>query len=76
VRWCVVCETEYEGGRELTCSDACHELLLLKLERECGKFKKVVRKATGIAYRVPLRDIAENGLAEKDLDRYPVWKEE
>lgn len=75
MKWCVACETYYEGGREITCSDTCHEILILKLERKFGKFKKVVRSSTGVAYRVPLREIAEKGLREQDLDRYPVWKE-
>jgi len=42
---------------------------------EFGEFKKVVRKTTGVAYKVPTRDIIEHGVKEQELDRYPLWKE-
>lgn len=59
----------------MTCSDECHEELARRLIAEFGEFKKVVRQSTGLAYRVPTRDIIEPGLREEELDRYPPWEE-
>ena len=73
---CFICETLYEGGREMTCSDACHEKLVSRLIAEFGEFKKVVDSTTSIAYRVPTRDIIEKGIKWRDLNRYPLWEEE
>lgn len=70
---CVICLKSYAGGRELTCSDECHEELARRLISEFGEFKKVISETTGIAYRVPTRDIIEKGLREEELDQYPVW---
>ncbi len=73
---CVICQELYEVGRGLTCSDECHEELVRRLIARFGEFKKVVRASTGIAYRVPTRDIIEKRIREQDLDQYPVWEEE
>ena len=72
---CLVCQQLYNGGRELTCSDECQEELVRRLIAEFGEFKKVVRASTGIAYKVPTRDIIEKGVREQDLDQYPLWEE-
>ena len=70
---CFVCGREYKVGRELTCSDECHEELVSRLIEEYGEFKKVVRQTTGVAYKVPIRDIIEPGIKEEELDKYPLW---
>lgn len=70
---CVICLKSYDGGRELTCSDECHEELAWRLISKFGEFKKVISMTTGIAYRVPTRDVIEKGLREEELDQYPVW---
>lgn len=59
----------------MTCSEACHEELVRRLIAQLGEFKKVVSESTGIAYRVPTRDIIEPGIKEQELDRYPLWEE-
>ncbi len=59
----------------MTCSDACHEKLIRRLIAEFGEFKKVVRAATGVAYKVPTRDIIEKGIQEQELDQYPKWED-
>jgi len=73
---CFVCGKLYDQGRELTCSDACHDELASRLIAEFGEFKKVVDQTTGTAYRVPTRDIIEKGIKWRDLNRYPLWEEE
>lgn len=73
---CIICQKVYEQGREMTCSEACHEELVRRLIAEFGEFKKVVRSSTGIAYKVPMRDIIEPGVKEEELDRYPIWGEQ
>jgi len=70
---CFICHQVYEGGRELTCSDQCHQELVRRLIAKLGEFKKVVRMTTGVAYKVPTRDIIEPGVKEEELDRYPLW---
>lgn len=72
---CVICGKFYTQGRLLTCSDDHHEELVKRLIAEFGEFKKVVRASTGVAYKVPTRDIIERGLREQDLDRYPLWED-
>lgn len=72
---CAICGEIYNQGREYTCSDECHEEFVRRLIADFGEFKKVVRAATGVAYRVPTRDIIEKGLREQDLDQYPLWEE-
>ena len=42
---------------------------------ESGEFKKVVRASTGVAYKVPTRDIIEKGIRAQDLDQYPKWED-
>lgn len=76
MRKCFICWKHYEGGRELTCSDECHQELVRRLITESEEFKKVVRASTGVAYKVPTRDIIETGLKEQDLDQYPLWEEQ
>lgn len=71
---CLICHQPYEAGRELTCSDQCHEELVRRLIAKFGEFKKVIRLSTGVAYRVPTRDIIESGLREQAIDRYPLWE--
>jgi len=73
---CFICQKIYSQGREITCSEECHDKLTSHIVAEFGEFKMVVRKATGIAYRVPTRDIIEFGLKEVDLSQYPLWKEQ
>ncbi len=71
---CVICHQLYERGRELTCSDECHEELV-NLLGDSGEFAKVIRLSTGVAYKVPTEDIIEKGLREGNLDQYPLWEE-
>lgn len=73
---CFICDREYEPGREMTCSDECHEKLVERLIAGFGEFKKVVRQRTDIAYKVPTMDILEKGVSEDELDQYPLWEED
>lgn len=59
----------------MTCSDECHEELVRHVISQFGQFKKVIRQSTGVAYKVPTRDILEKGIKEAELDRYPLWEE-
>jgi len=75
---CVICGRWYipnSEARLLTCSEECHKKLIDKLVEEFGEFKKVVDVKTGIAYKVPTRDILEKGLKYEDLKKYPRWSE-
>ena len=70
---CFICLEACEGGRELTCSEECHDELVRRLTSEFGEFQKVVRASTGEAFKVPTRDIIEKGIREQELDQYPKW---
>lgn len=70
---CVICGNFYTDGREMTCSQPCHDELVERLIAQFGEFKKVVRMTTGEAFKVPTRDIIEGGVREQDLDLYPRW---
>ncbi|MBA7635932.1 hypothetical protein ES703_43543 [subsurface metagenome] len=72
---CVICGITYDQGREMTCSDACHEKLIGRLIAEFGEFKKVVRASTGEVFKVPTRDILENGIRAQELDQYPKFED-
>lgn len=72
---CVICQQIYDRGRELTCSDECHEELVRRLVADSGEFKKVVRLSTGVAYKVPTRDIIEKRIRVENLGHYPIWEE-
>jgi len=76
LKFCVICGIPHANGRDLTCSQKCHDELVSTLIARFGEFKKVVRVHTGKAYKVPIRDILEEGIREQDLDRYPLWEEE
>ena len=76
LKFCVICGTSYTNGRVLTCSQKCHNELASTLIARFGEFKKVVQAHTGVAYKVPTRDILEKGIREQDLDQYPLWEEE
>jgi len=72
---CFICKKWYQPGREMTCSDGCHEALLAKMVAEFGEFKRVISKRTGKSYRVPTRDILDPGIREQNLAQYPIWQE-
>ena len=55
----------------VTCSDECHEELVLRLELKFGTHKKVVNLETMKTHKVPVRDIIEKGLRQQDLKNYP-----
>ncbi len=71
--FCYVCGSYYEAGREMTCSQPCHDELVARLVAKFGEFKKVVRQSTGEVFKVPTIDIIEHGIREQELDKYPQW---
>ena len=40
-----------------------------------GEFKKVVDEKSGLAYKVPVKDIITKGLKWEELDKYPIWED-
>jgi hypothetical protein len=72
---CFICDKPCSVAGTITCSQGCHEELMNRLVAQWGEFKKVVRASTGVAYKVPTRDIIDHGIKEKDLDQYPLWEQ-
>lgn len=67
------CGADVQSVGRMTCSEECHEKFVDRLEKEFGDVKKVIDQTIGIAYKVPTRDIVENGLTWQDLPKYPQW---
>ena len=63
-----------------TCSDFCHasylDTVAKTFEQMFGPDKLITDTATGICYKVPIRDILERGVNQKDLDKYPIAAED
>ncbi len=72
---CYICGDPCTIPGTITCTPFCHEKLVDRLVIRWGEFKKVVQESTGVAYKVPTRDIIEKGIREQDLDQYPVWEQ-
>lgn len=70
---CVICDKSTIAGK-MTCSDTCHEKFIEFCEEQYGVSKKVVDQTTGMAYKVPTRDIVEKGLKWEALTKYPRWE--
>lgn len=73
---CVVCKQRLSRQRRRagakTCgAKLCHEAFVKRCEREFGPKKRVVDLPRGKVYEVPLRDIIEKGIKQKNLPRYP-----
>jgi len=73
-RVCVVCGALYRVGRMYTCSEECHEKMVEALVEEFGEFKKIVDAETGVAYKVPTREVLDRGLWLDGLKKYPKWR--
>lgn len=78
MKQCVICDRPVPAvfGPKMTCSNGCHEEFVARLEREFGTHKRMVRSSTGEEFRVPVRDIVEVGVQERDLDHYPRWSDD
>ena len=46
---------------------------LKEMIKEFGEYKKVIDAKSGVAYKVPTKDIITKGLKQQDLDKYPIW---
>lgn len=69
------CGTDVQSVGRLTCSEKCHASFIRMLEKEFGTVKKVTDEATGIDYRIPIKDIVERRLTWQDLTKYPQWED-
>lgn len=70
---CVICEAPCPRGK-ITCCDDHHEEFIQKMETQFGTHKKIVDMDTGATFKVPIRDIIEKGLKQRDLKNYPEWE--
>ena len=68
------CNADFSNFAKSTCSEECHEKMVKEMEKDFGEFKKVIDQETMIAYKVPTRDIIEQGLSQEELKiKYPRW---
>ena len=76
---CSACGKTYplvQGKRLLTCGQECHGEIVGRMVAVLGEFRQVVDAETGLAHRVPTKDVLENGLRHADLAKYPLWEEQ
>ena len=71
----MVCGELYRVGRMYTCSEECHERFIDMLINEFGEFKKIIDAETGVAYKIPTREVLEQGLWHENLKKYPKWRQ-
>jgi len=71
--FCLICHSSCPPGHVI-CSEKCFETLIQRLEQKFGTHIKVVDLKTMKAYSVPLRDIVEGGLKQKNLKYFSEWK--
>lgn len=71
---CVMCGERAIKGK-ITCREECHEEFIKSCEDKFGIVKKVTDITTGISYKVPTRNIIEEGLIWRNLSKYPEWNE-
>ena len=67
------CNADVISHRRQTCSDECHKKLITEMTKEFGEFKKITDIESGIAYKVPTKDIVEKGIQYEELPRYQRW---
>ena len=48
---------------------------LKEMIKEFGEYKQVIDAKSGVAYKVPTKDIITKGLKQQDLDKYPIWED-
>lgn len=72
---CIICGLPVTVSGRMTCSEKCHNEFIKFGEKKFGMTKKVVDVTTGIAYKVPTRDIINRGLSWRDLRKYPQWED-
>jgi hypothetical protein len=65
------CGADIDMHTRVTCSGACHEAYVQRLEREFGREKVIVDGVTGKAHLVPLRRIIEEGVRREELAGFP-----
>ena len=69
----VCCRSDIQSHQKITCSNYCHDKFLEQMIQRHGIFKKVIDAQTGLAYKIPTIIIIEDGLAQENLKKYPLW---
>lgn len=67
------CDADVNNHQNITCSDECHYKFIEKMLEEFGEYKKITDETSGISYKVPTRQIVEEGITQNQLKNFPVW---
>lgn len=67
------CDTDVINHKKITCGDDCHDKFVEKMVDEFGEYKKITDNASGISYKVPTRQIIEEGIPQDQLKDFPFW---
>lgn len=72
---CRECSNQIPKDREatgnITCSQECHDKLVVVWEKTFGMDRILVDGVTGKKYRVPIRRIIERGIKYEELSQFP-----
>jgi hypothetical protein len=67
------CDADVNNHQNITCGDDCHSKFVEKMLVEFGDYKKITDESSGISYKVPTKQIVEEGITQKQLKDFPVW---
>jgi len=68
------CNTDVNNHQKLTCSDKCHDKFVNRMLQEFGEYKKITDEDTQISYKVPTKQIIEEGITYDQLKDFPLWE--
>jgi len=67
------CDADVLNHQNITCSQECHQIFVKKMLDEFGENKKITDETSGISYKVPTKQIIEDGITQDQLKDFPLW---
>ncbi len=67
------CDVDVLNHQNITCSEECHSKFVEKMLAEFGNYKKITDEDSGLSYKVPTKQIVEEGITQDQLKNFPFW---
>jgi len=67
------CDADVLNHQNITCSVECHSKFVEKMLEEFGEYKKITDNVSGLTYKVPTKQIVEEGITQDQLKDFPLW---
>ncbi len=67
------CDADVLNHQNITCSEECHSKFVEKMLEEFGEYKKITDDDSGLSYKVPTKQIVEEGITQDQLKNFPFW---